>query len=175
MIVSKLIYFFFQLNHIFPPAPPFLCPFQVVYSLYNIYLHSFYLFMEETYNVPLGWIWDLKVLDSWFKEIEIYPMFLDCYCCSVTKSCLTLWLHGLHHARLPCPLPPLEFTQVHVNWIRDAIQPSRTLGLEELIVANTAIIFTDLMWSTWNAGDTRDASSIPGSRRSPGGGNGNSF
>ena len=24
-------------------------------------------------------------------------------CYSVTKSCLTLWLHGLQHARLPCP------------------------------------------------------------------------
>ena len=24
-------------------------------------------------------------------------------CCLVTQSCLTLWLHGLQHARLPCP------------------------------------------------------------------------
>ena len=24
-------------------------------------------------------------------------------CCSVAKSCLTLWLHLLQHARLPCP------------------------------------------------------------------------
>ena len=24
---------------------------------------------------------------------------------SVTQSCLTLWPHGLHHARLPCPSP----------------------------------------------------------------------
>ena len=28
------------------------------------------------------------------------------YCCSVTKSCPTLQLHGLQHARLPCPLSP---------------------------------------------------------------------
>ena len=27
---------------------------------------------------------------------------LSC-CFSVTKSCLTLWLHGLQHVRLPCP------------------------------------------------------------------------
>ena len=27
---------------------------------------------------------------------------LNC-CCSVTESCLTLWPHGLQHARLPCP------------------------------------------------------------------------
>ena len=26
-----------------------------------------------------------------------------CYCFSVAKSCLTLQLHGLQHARLPCP------------------------------------------------------------------------
>ena len=30
-----------------------------------------------------------------------------CCCCSITKSCLTLWPHGLQHARIPCPsLPP---------------------------------------------------------------------
>ena len=26
-------------------------------------------------------------------------------CCSVATSCLTLWSHGLQHARLPCPSP----------------------------------------------------------------------
>ena len=26
-----------------------------------------------------------------------------CCCCSVTKSCPTLWSHKLNHARLPCP------------------------------------------------------------------------
>ena len=25
------------------------------------------------------------------------------YCCSLVKSCPTLWPHGLQHARLPCP------------------------------------------------------------------------
>ena len=52
-----------------------------------------------------------------------------CCCCSVTKSCLTLWdprdcstpdCSALHH------LP--EFAQVHVHWIRDAIQPSNPLS-----------------------------------------------
>ena len=29
-----------------------------------------------------------------------------CYCCcSVAQLCLTLWLHGLQRARLPCPSP----------------------------------------------------------------------
>ena len=150
--------------------------FPVLHHLWSLPKFMSKWIQDDKYNVSLGWIWDLNVLDSWFKEIEIYPMFLDyCCCCSVTKSCLTLRLHGLQHARLPCPSPSLEFTQVHVSWISDAIQPSHPLGLEELIVANMAIIFTDLMWSTGNAWDTRDASSIPGSRRSPGGGNGNSL
>ena len=51
-----------------------------------------------------------------------------CWCCSVAKSCLTLWdpmdgaisgLPVLHH------LP--DFAQVHVHWVGDAIQPSYPL------------------------------------------------
>ena len=48
---------------------------------------------------------------------------------SVTQSCLTLWdpmdcsTPGLPvHHQLP------EFTQTHVNWVRDAIQPSHPLS-----------------------------------------------
>ena len=29
--------------------------------------------------------------------------FIHLFCCSVTKSCPTLWSHGLQHARLPFP------------------------------------------------------------------------
>ena len=36
----------------------------------------------------------------------------------------SLWPHGLQHARPPCPSPTLEFTQTHVHWVGDAIQPS---------------------------------------------------
>ena len=32
--------------------------------------------------------------------------------------------HGLQHARPPCPSPTPEFTQTHVYWVGDAIQPS---------------------------------------------------
>ena len=35
--------------------------------------------------------------------------------------------HGLQHARPPCPSPLLEFTQTHVHWVGDAIQPSHLL------------------------------------------------
>ena len=40
----------------------------------------------------------------------------------------SLWPHGLKHSRLPCPSPSLEFVQIHVHWVGDAIQPSHTLS-----------------------------------------------
>ena len=37
--------------------------------------------------------------------------------------------HGLQHTRPPCPSPiPKEFTQTHVHWVGDAIQPSHPLS-----------------------------------------------
>ena len=35
----------------------------------------------------------------------------------------SLQLHGLHHARLPCPSQNPEFTQTHTHWVSHAIQP----------------------------------------------------
>ena len=35
---------------------------------------------------------------------------------------------GLQHARPPCPSPLQEFTQTHVHWVCDAIQPSHPLS-----------------------------------------------
>ena len=35
--------------------------------------------------------------------------------------------HGLQHARPPCHHHPLEFAQVHVHCISDAVQPSHPL------------------------------------------------
>ena len=39
----------------------------------------------------------------------------------------SLWPHGLQHAGLPVPHHLLEFAQVHVHCIRDAVQPSHPL------------------------------------------------
>ena len=39
-----------------------------------------------------------------------------------------LWPHGLRHARPLCPSPLLKFTQTHVHWVSDAIQPSHPLS-----------------------------------------------
>ena len=38
------------------------------------------------------------------------------------------WPHGLQHIRPPCPSLTPEFTQNHVHWVGDAIQPSHPLS-----------------------------------------------
>ena len=51
-----------------------------------------------------------------------------CCCDSVSKSCPTLWPHGLQHARLPCPSLSPTFAQIHVHLVNDTIQPSHSLS-----------------------------------------------
>ena len=57
------------------------------------------------------------------------PVHSICYYCSVTKSCLTL-CDPMDYSMPGCPvhhqLP--EFTQTHVYWVGDAIQPSHPLS-----------------------------------------------
>ena len=57
------------------------------------------------------------------------------YCCSVTKSCLTLcnpWKHFQPMEAWRTGFPVLhyllEFVQTHVHWVSDAIQPSQPLS-----------------------------------------------
>ena len=48
---------------------------------------------------------------------------------SVTQSCLTLWdLMDYSTPSLPVHHQLLEFTQSHVHWVSDAIQPSHPLS-----------------------------------------------
>ena len=47
---------------------------------------------------------------------------------SVTRSCTTLQPHGLQQAGLPVHHQLLQFTQTHVRWVGDAIQPSHPLS-----------------------------------------------
>ena len=54
----------------------------------------------------------------------------DHHCCSpIAKSCLTLWPHGLQHTSFPVLHHLLEFAEVPVHWVSDAIQPSHPLLL----------------------------------------------
>ena len=64
---------------------------------------------------------------SLFAQRIILKIFNHLLCCSVTKSFPTLWSHGLQHAKLCCPSLFSEYTQIHVNWVGDAIQPSHPL------------------------------------------------
>ena len=67
------------------------------------------------------------------EEMEVLTIDLPCgktlsvwFSCSVVSD--PLWLHGLQHARLPCPSPTPEVTQTHVHWVSNAIQPSHPLS-----------------------------------------------
>ena len=56
-------------------------------------------------------------------------------CCSGTKSCLTLWPHGLQHARLPCPSPSLRVCSDSCplsRWYYLTISSSATLFLPSI-------------------------------------------
>ena len=56
------------------------------------------------------------------------PVHSICYCCSVTKSCLTLCdPMDCNTPGFPVLHQLLEFTQTHVHWVGDAIQPSHLL------------------------------------------------
>ena len=58
------------------------------------------------------------------------------FSCSVVSN--FLWPHGLQHARPPCHHQLLEFTQTHVHWVGDAIQPSHPLSSPSPLAFNLA-------------------------------------
>ena len=50
-----------------------------------------------------------------------------CFCCSVAKSCLSLWPHELQHARLSCPSPSPRVCSNSCSfnlWCHSTILPS---------------------------------------------------
>ena len=91
---------------------------------------------------------------SWLFLRNNYFQFSSVHVCSFTKFCPTLFNpqtiahqappssvqfshsvmsdslqpHGLQHARPPCHHQLPEFTQTHVHWAGDAIQPSHPLS-----------------------------------------------
>ena len=80
------------------------------------------------------------------RILYIYPLkkFNIEHCCSVAKSCLTLW------DPMYCSPPGLlvlhylsKFAQVHVHWVSDAIQPSHPL-MRYIIHTAVLISFTIL-------------------------------
>ena len=60
----------------------------------------------------------INFLKIWFNSVGFsHPVMSD-----------SLQPHGLQHDRPPCPSPTPEFTQTHVHWLGDAIQPSHPLS-----------------------------------------------
>ena len=59
------------------------------------------------------------------------------YCCSVAKSCPTL-CNPINYSRPDFPVLHclLEFAQIHVHWVSDAIQPSHPLSSPSLPALN---------------------------------------
>ena len=58
------------------------------------------------------------------KHLKMLNFFMHC-CCSVAKSCLSLCNHmDCSTPGFPAPHLLLEFAQVHILWLNDAIQLS---------------------------------------------------
>ena len=61
-------------------------------------------------------IWATREAHSWLWQVLLSVQF--------SSSVVSNQPHGLQHGRLPVHHQLLEFTQIHVHWIRDATQPS---------------------------------------------------
>ena len=72
-------------------------------------------------------IWATVSSQSWFADMKSFSIFSSVQLNSVTQSCLTLWPHGLQHARLPCPSPiPKAYSNSYASsqWCHPTISSS---------------------------------------------------
>ena len=75
------------------------------------------------FRTPLG------APERLFLRFSVACFHHPCCCCHwVPKSCLTLWPHGLHHARLSCYSLSLRVCSNSWCWVGDAIKPSHPLS-----------------------------------------------
>ena len=98
-----------------------------------------------------------------------------CCCYSVAKSCPTFCdSMDCNNARLPCPsLSPGVYSQTHVHWVNDAIQPSHPLSPTLLLLPSIfprIRVFSNesalhirgpkdwLVWAACCPGDSQDSS-----------------
>ena len=62
------------------------------------------------------------------QELKLFRLLYIC-CCSVAKSCLTLFdPKDCSMLGFPVPHSLVEFAQIHVHCVSDAIQPSHPLS-----------------------------------------------
>ena len=97
------------------------------------------MFLNSPRTVLYSKIQSWQLVQKWFEEVdfEYEEKFRKTYknlcqlnfrfqfSCSVMSD--SLWLHGLQHARPPCPSPTPGVYQTHVHWVSDAIQPPHPL------------------------------------------------
>ena len=68
-------------------------------------------------------------------------------------SCVhSLWPHGLQQARVPCLSPTAKIVQIHVHWVRDAIQWSHPLSSLSLPAFNLSQHQGFFQWISWPSG-----------------------
>ena len=106
-------------------------------SYLSIYLSMDVLVVSISWLLWIMLLWPLEKV--YLFELEFSPdmcsgmglldhIFCCCCCCSVTKSCLTLQLHGLQHPGFPVFHYLPKFAQTHIHWVSDAMQPSHPLS-----------------------------------------------
>ena len=84
--------------------------------------------LHDSYNqlFPLCFKWQ-KAYTQIHGLLQLDFLYLRFCCCSVTRSCPTLWPHWLQLARLPCPSLSPGVCSNSYPLSRDAIQPSHPL------------------------------------------------
>ena len=93
-------------------------------------------FLLKLSNVVNRWFSLSELWASWGKELDNIHLPVSIakqnvlHIFSSVQSVLSnsLQLRGLQHTRPPCPSQLLEFTQTHVHWVSDTIQPPYPLS-----------------------------------------------
>ena len=91
--------------------------------------------------------WDILGNTSW-KFLNSY-LWARSSVSSVTQSCLSLWPHGLQHARLPGPSANLELAQTHLH---QSVMPLNHLihcKQWQFYFFPMWILFLFLLWLPW--------------------------
>ena len=97
------------------------------------------------------------MLLSWSSFCSNKPKSYKCFSSvqlSLSVVSDSLQSHGLQHTRPPCPSPLPEFTQTHVRWVGDAIQPSHPLSSPSPLAFNLSQ-HQGLIWKNESALRTR--------------------
>ena len=116
-----------------------LCPSYSLVAVSPVSLDVGYLFLVDSSVLLLMVVQQLVAILVLSQEMSAWPStlpswttnlhFCQCCCCSVAQSCLTLCdPMNCSMPGLPVPYSSLlEFAQVHIHCIGDAIQPSQPL------------------------------------------------